>query len=218
MIRRLGNVVRENKRYIWIGVALMLIGVFFGYTNADAIKQLAKQMMESIQRIAKDVNAANNPLYTLWVIFENNVMAAFSMVGLGIFFFGLYPAFGLITNGILLGFLLKVYAIGGVSPWKIFLTGILPHGILELSAIIFASAIGIKLGVLTYDWIVSWFVRERRATAKTNFNKLLRELPLIVGTIVVMLFLAAVVESTITPLLIHNFMGQDIDITKQMLK
>ncbi|GEN34828.1 MULTISPECIES: stage II sporulation protein M [Aneurinibacillus] len=218
MIQRLGNIVRQNKRYIWIGVALMLLGVFFGYTNAEAIKQLAKQMMDSIQRIARDISETNNPLYTFWVIFENNVMAAFSMVGLGIFFFGLYPALGLFTNGILLGFLLKVYASGGVSPLKILVAGILPHGIIELSAIIFASAIGIKLGVLTYDWIVSLFVRERRSAVKARFSELLRDLPLIVGTIVVMLFLAAVIESTVTPLLIQNFMGQDLDIMKQVFK
>lgn len=218
MIRRLGNIVRKNKRYIWIGLALMLLGIFLGYTNAEAIKQAAKQMMDSIQRIAKHINDANNPLYTFWVIFENNVMAAFSMVGLGIFFLGLYPALGLITNGILLGFLLKVYANGGVNPLKIFLTGILPHGILELSAIIFASAIGIKLGVLTYDWIVSWFVKERRAGAKARFGEMLRDLPLIIGTIVVMLFLAAIIESTITPLLIQNFMGQEMSVVKDMFK
>lgn len=55
MVRRLGNIVRENKRYIWIGIALMLLGVLVGYVNADAIKQLAKQMMESIQRIARNI-------------------------------------------------------------------------------------------------------------------------------------------------------------------
>lgn len=218
MMRRLGTIVRKNKRYIWIGLALMLLGIFLGYTNAEAIKQAAKQMMDSIQRIAKHINDANNPLYTFWVIFENNVIAAFSMVGLGIFFLGLYPALGLITNGILLGFLLKVYANGGVNPLKIFLTGILPHGILELSAIIFASAIGIKLGVLTYDWIVSWFVKERRAGAKARFGEMLRDLPLIIGTIVVMLFLAAIIESTVTPLLIQNFMGQEMSVVKDMFK
>ncbi|ERI06742.1 stage II sporulation protein M [Aneurinibacillus aneurinilyticus] len=218
MMRRLGTIVRKNKRYIWIGLALMLLGIFLGYTNAEAIKQAAKQMMDSIQRIAKHINDANNPLYTFWVIFENNVIAAFSMVGLGIFFLGLYPALGLITNGILLGFLLKVYANGGVNPLKIFLAGILPHGILELSAIIFASAIGIKLGVLTYDWIVSWFVKERRAGAKARFGEMLRDLPLIIGTIVVMLFLAAIIESTVTPLLIQNFMGQEMSVVKDMFK
>ncbi|MBN6187534.1 stage II sporulation protein M [Aneurinibacillus sp. BA2021] len=218
MVRRLGNIVRENKRYIWIGIALMLLGVLVGYVNADAIKQLAKQMMESIQRIARNIGEVNSPLYTFWVIFKNNTLAAFSMIGLGIFFFGLYPAMGLITNGLLLGFLLKMYAMSGISPAKIFLAGILPHGILELSAIIFASAIGIRLGVLTYDWMVSWFVKERRAITKTKFNKLLRDLPLIVGTVVVMLFLAAVIESTITPVLIESFMGHEIEMMKQVLK
>lgn len=132
MMRRLGTIVRKNKRYIWIGLALMLLGIFLGYTNAEAIKQAAKQMMDSIQRIAKHINDANNPLYTFWVIFENNVIAAFSMVGLGIFFLGLYPALGLITNGILLGFLLKVYANGGVNPLKIFWLEFCPMGFWSL--------------------------------------------------------------------------------------
>lgn len=89
---------------------------------------------------------------------------------------------------------------------------------MELSAIIFASAIGIKLGVLTYDWIVSWFVKERRAGAKARFGEMLRDLPLIIGTIVVMLFLAAIIESTVTPLLIQNFMGQEMSVVKDMFK
>jgi stage II sporulation protein M len=218
MFKRLGGIIGENKRYLLLGFALMLIGMIIGYLNAEEIRKLAQQMMQSIERIAREISGKDNPVYTFWVIFKNNVLAACSMMGLGIFFFGIYPALGLLTNGILLGFLLKLYATGGGSPLKLFLAGILPHGILELSAIIFAASIGIRLGVLMYEWLMGLFVPGKRAAARNKFSSMLRDLPLIVGTVVVLLFLAAIVESTITPLLIKSVIGQEMNMMKNIMK
>jgi stage II sporulation protein M len=219
MIKRLEKIVRDNRRYIWISIALLLIGVLFGYANAESIQQQVLGVLEKIRRIAEGIKTANNPLfYTFWVIFKNNVLAVFGMIGLGIFFFGLYPALGIVNNGILLGFLMKMYEKGGVSPLKMLAAGILPHGIIELAAVVFAAAIGIKLGVMTYDACISLFVTEKRVAVRSKFSDLLRDLPLIVGTVVVMLFVAAIIESTVTPLLVESFVGKEIDIMKQIGK
>ncbi|WCK54800.1 stage II sporulation protein M [Aneurinibacillus sp. Ricciae_BoGa-3] len=218
MLKRLGGIIRDNKGYISLGFALMVIGVLIGYVSADIIKHIASNLFRGIDRIARDIEHVQSPLYTFWVLFKNNLMAAVSMLGLGIFLFGIYPAFGLLVNGIILGFLLRVYANIGINPLKIFVLGILPHGIFELSAIILAASIGIKLGVIMYQWFLSLFVQERRKAASSRFSKLLRDLPVIVGAIVVMLFIAAIIESTVTPALIKSGMGgEQVKIIKNII-
>ncbi|WP_027415378.1 stage II sporulation protein M [Aneurinibacillus terranovensis] len=218
MLKRLGGIIKENKGYIGLGAALMLLGVLVGYFNAPLIKSVIRALFQGLDRIARDINSVNNPLYTFWIIFKNNVLAAASMVGLGIFFIGIYPIIGLVMNGIILGFLLKMYQMDGVNPLELFAVGILPHGILELTAIIFAASIGIKFGVVVFQWFAGLFVPSNRAVVSTRFHDMLKDLPIIISTVVVMLFLAAIIESTITPLLLHGVMGEQIKTMKHLMK
>jgi len=50
----------------------------------------------------------------------------------------------------------------------------------------------------------------RRTRLVDDFKTSLNELPYIVGAIVVLLLLAAVIESTVTPMLINSFLGDQI--------
>ncbi len=194
----------NNQKYLFLGLALFLLGSLLGYLNAELIQNMAKDLLEQLEKIAKRMEDHGSPFYTFWVIFQNNVIASLTMLGLGVFF-GIFPVFALLSNGVLLGYMLKTMAIKGINPLSILALGILPHGVIEIFAVIVAAAIGIKYGMYMIRIMLSMANSGVRSRVLDEFKESLHELPYIVGSVIVLLFLAAVIESTITPFLIHTF-------------
>lgn len=209
MLSRAGRILKMNSTYLWLGTILFFASGLLGYLNADSIQSMAQELLKELERIADKIQHNNSPLYTFWVIFQNNVIASLSMVGLGVFF-GIYPILALISNGILLGFMLKSFAMKGVDPFSILAVGILPHGVIEIFAVILAASIGIKYGIVLFRLLGSLADGGRRSSLLDEFKESLRDLPFIIGSVIVLLFLAAVIESTVTPFLIHTFMGDTV--------
>lgn len=193
-----------NQKYLFLGFALFLLGSLLGFLNANLIQDMARDLLKQLEEIAKRLEDNGSALNVFWVIFQNNVMASLTMLGLGVFF-GIFPIFALVSNGVLLGFMLKTMATNGANPFSILAFGILPHGVIEIFAVIVAAAIGIKYGMFMFRIIFSMGSNGTRSRVLDEFKESLHELPYIVGSVIVLLFLAAVIESTITPLLIHNF-------------
>ena len=209
-VTRAMRIIKENARFLWLGLALLLLGSIIGYLNAEAIQSFAKDLLKELERIAQRIKENDSPLYTFWVIFQNNVMASLSMLGLGIFF-GIYPALALFSNGILLGFILKSYALKGMNPISLFAVGILPHGVIELFAVILAAAIGMRYGVMIFKLLGYLFNKDKRTPILKEFGSSLQDLPYIVGTVIFLLFVAAVIESTLTPMLIQFFLADALN-------
>src|SRR5699024_8859003 len=114
--------------------------------------------------------------------------------------------FALISNGILLGFMLNLFAMQGLNPLSVLLIGIVPHGIIEIFAVILAAAIGIKYGFYIIKLMTHLFSTKRSAIFN-EFKENLRDLPFIVVSLIFLLFIAAIIESTVTPFLIYTFFG-----------
>ncbi|BAU26062.1 stage II sporulation protein M [Aneurinibacillus soli] len=216
MVKRLSYILQENRRYIGIAALLMVMGGAIGYISADQFAETLKRMIDGILKSAKQEQTGAD---IFWLIFRNNVMVAMMMIGLGIFFFGIYPAFTLLMNGAILGFLLKTISSKGISASKVLIGGILPHGILELSMIILSGAIGMKLGIRLYEWVLAMLVPERRRMANDRLYKLLEQLPLLFGTVVLGLFVAAIIETMITPYILQALLTvQEASVMKQIFK
>ncbi|WP_134704814.1 stage II sporulation protein M [Ammoniphilus sp. YIM 78166] len=206
LIGKFFHIVKANSRFLWLGTLIFVGSALLGYLNAEGIQAIAEQFMKELERIAEKIQKNGSVFYTFWVIFQNNVLASLTMLGLGVFF-GIYPFMALVTNGVLLGFLLKVFAMKGVNPIGILVFGILPHGIIEIFAVIMAAAIGIKYGSLVFRLLGNLGSQDRRSGILEEFKANLRDLPVTVGAVVVLLFIAAIVESAITPVLIQMFIG-----------
>lgn len=204
MFKRGIRLIGANQKYLFLGLALFLLGSLMGFLNANVIQDMARDLLEQLEQIAKKMEDSGSPLYVFWVIFQNNVMASLTMLGLGVFF-GIFPIFALLSNGLLLGYMLKTMSLQGINPFSVLALGILPHGVIEIFAVIVAAAIGIKYGMYMIRIIFSMANSGGRSRVLDEFKESLHELPYIVGSIIVLLFLAAVIESTITPLLIQNF-------------
>ena len=90
------------------------------------------------------------------LIFLNNVQASFMSMFFGILI-GFFPVLIGVINGYLIGFTMNLV----VSEHNIFvLWRLLPHGIFELPAIIFAVSLGLKMGIfMIYNFITKYYRR-----------------------------------------------------------
>jgi stage II sporulation protein M len=76
-----------------------------------------------------------------WFYFSNNALTC-TLIILGIFVYATPTIFLLIFNGIMIGIAIVVASDGGATIWRI-IGALLPHGILEIPAIIMAGMIGL---------------------------------------------------------------------------
>jgi stage II sporulation protein M len=208
-LRRLWS---DNRGYFLTACLLLLGGAVIGYLQADLVESLAKQMMSQIKEIIQRIkDNGGSAAATFWAIFSNNVTSSLMMMALGLFF-AFFPVVGLLSNGVLLGFILFKYAASGINPWLVFAAGILPHGIFELPAVIFAAAVGIRLGMLTFRSIGAVLRLIPAEQVKNDWYAALKQFPSAVLTVIVLLFAAAVVETLVTPMLLQDTIGGNVQL------
>ena len=103
---------------------------------------------------------------------------------------------GFIGNIALVGGLLGGAQLVGYSPALVFVTGILPHGIFELSAIFLATAAMLKVGAQLVT------PQTDRGLGETLLLSLADWCRVFVGIVLPLLAIAALVEIYVTPHLI----------------
>ncbi len=192
--------------FVLLTTAVLLIGFASAVTSPGRYAHLAQPALEQLRQLAAGAGAS--PIRTWGLIFVHNIIAAGTFLVTG-FLFGVIPVITLWYNGVLMGY---VTVLGAhrlhVPDWKLFSYALLPHGLLELPALIWASALGVQIGFsLLYG--MGQFLRglgtdgaetlRGRTHLSDQFRRVLRHAPIIVG----MLFLAAGIESFITPKLIQ---------------
>lgn len=97
---------------------------------------------KSVGDIRERFGHEGNPMLSSFVI-TNNIRVAVTAFALGITF-GLGTVYVLIVNGAMLGGIAGAFAKSGIG-WQLWMV-ILPHGALELSAIVVAGGAGLLLG------------------------------------------------------------------------
>lgn len=192
---------REMPNYFIASTLIFVAGVVLGYADSDRFEAVLQSQLEGLGKLAQEIAQKDHSV--LWLfgfIFLNNVIKSILIVFAGVFF-GVLPIGFLLINGMLIGYLAALQAEGGQLAF--FFKGIVPHGIIEIPAIIIACAYGIKLGAIMAKGLfrlISLNGRRRFADELERFMKL--AVPL-AGLLAVSLLLAAIIESTVTPLVIR---------------
>jgi len=195
MMRRSLTVAWVQKRYSGIAASLLIIGIFYGYSGVGGFHHFLLTQLAAVQDKAKNIQAHHNVFYTMGQIFGNNFKVSLLMIVAGIFF-GVVPYFFMFSNGALVGFLLNIVrAKTAVSPLLTFALGILPHGIFELSAMVIAAGAGIKIGTVI-------LVPLRGYRRGASLAIACREAAYLIVLVACLLVVAAIVETTITPILL----------------
>lgn len=189
--------LNRSKIYILVAVILFAFGIYSGYSSNELDELLIQTTNEVFGQISKEISESDNPTQTsIILIFFNNVRAVLVMMVLGILL-GFFPAFSMLFNGILMGFVLRIQAAAGFPVGDLVMRGILPHGILELPAIFIAAGYGMRIG---FNIILRLFPSMRPRTQAIG-DSVKAGIPLF-GFLVVVLLLASIIESTITPWLL----------------
>jgi stage II sporulation protein M len=187
---------KHMKHYFTAASLVFVAGLFLGSVNADRYEDFIHSQLKGIEGIAAFIQGKEHQqLWLFWLIFWNNISKTIMFLYLGLFF-GLLPLTILLINGMVLGFVCSER--WGADSWLLIAKGILPHGIIEIPAVIIASAYGIRLGLLVLKGLLSILIPPGRQPVRAEITRVLKlTLPLTV-MLSVALLIAAGIESTVT--------------------
>ena len=185
-------------------VMLILIALFVGSLVGNALPD------RLLTNGPEGVNASLQQLVTVWPLFSfgpvlsiwwQNVRVLGLGIILGVFSFGVLGVMPIMATFSLLGFLAHVLAASGASLAVYFLGFILPHGILEIPAVILSGAAVLQMGAILATPTPGKTVGEVWLSCLADWFKVM------LGLVLPLLFAAAMVEAWVTPrialLLIH---------------
>ncbi|MEK3719679.1 stage II sporulation protein M [Paenibacillus sp. FSL H8-0034] len=190
------------KHYFIAATLVFVVGMILGAGFSESFQTFIESQLKALEQLTQSMADKPNPQWSMfWLIFWNNVLKTMLVIVLGAFF-GILPLFFLLTNGLLLGY------IGALSAHKesllFVLKGIVPHGILEIPAIIIAAAFGMRLGVLMMKSLAALISPNRPNAYKEELLGFAKAIGPVVLVLVVTLTVAALIESTFTYWLVKS--------------
>ena len=206
----MGEIIRLLKRdwpKILLVAAIFLCGIWMGtqlpQVNPELAAELKKEALKKFAEIARWMQQL--PRGTeFFVIWANNISASLTAILFGILL-PLVPLIILVSNGLLIGLFQNMMQIeNGLSPFRFYLS-LVPHGIIELPAFFIAIFLGIRFGLVPYRLVIHYLQTKQHLPL---FKEVTREARYYGVLILIMLFFAAVIEVTISPLLIGLLSGR----------
>jgi stage II sporulation protein M len=184
----------EMKHYFIAVTLVFAAGIYLGYAQADQFQAYLQEQLGGLRQLVELVESKDNKqLWFFILIFLNNTLKSIFIVFSGAFL-GIMPLFFLVANGMILGYLAAIQPAGEL--WSTFMLGIVPHGIIEIPAILLASAYGLRFGTIIVKNMVNLVRPQKRGSEELQqFVKL--TIPLMV-VLTVSLLVAAGIESTLT--------------------
>jgi|Deesub1362B_J571_1020462.scaffolds.fasta_scaffold00065_111 stage II sporulation protein M len=176
--------LKSLRKEILASVLIFFIGMIYGYLSAIYFPEIL-QYFELLREILKPVAEASKTELMIYILLNNSFKTFLAVIS-G-FFLAIFPILFLFSNGFILGMLYEITR-ESIGPQG-FLIAILPHGILEIPALLISGALGIRLG---YSFIQ--FLR-RKADFKRELADSLR---IYFKFILPLLIIAAFIETFIT--------------------
>ncbi|WP_410512458.1 stage II sporulation protein M [Paenibacillus sp. BR2-3] len=188
--------LKTIRKALLLACILFVAGVIIGWIGTASLEKLLLQQLEGLSEISDTLQDSSNPMWSFFVfIFLNNSIKGVLIIFLGAMF-GILPALFLLINGAVIGYLVHISAINGQDLFDLIVKGLLPHGIIEIPAIIIACAFGLHFGGRV---ALSLFrPSTRREERGADWSIFMRQTLTASIWIVILLFIAAIIESTIT--------------------
>jgi stage II sporulation protein M len=172
-----------------IFIFFLIIGIMVSITNPEKSAYYIEFFKKTFGWITQ-----LDPFERMLAIFKNNAINSLLALVLGIGL-GFVPFFLVAVNGLFLGMVAETFS---TEKGIVFvLAAILPHGIIELPMVLLSAAIGIRLGYEMYR-----FLKGERTDLKLEFKKGLR---FYLVRVAPLLFVAAIIESYVTPVVAGYF-------------
>ena len=179
------------KRWIIIATALFGVGLVSGLAAPASMLNLLSEEIAALEELAALLAPLPQFIVFVIILIKNVSVLLFSFIFSPILC--LVPILSLTLNGWLLASVSSI--IVQEKSLGFVLAGLLPHGIIELPALILGEAAALSFGTVA---IIALFRKEKREQLLPNLKKNLRRL-----LIALALFLpAAIIETYVTPLLL----------------
>ncbi len=182
--------VRTLRNYFLTIIVIFIISLAAGYCYPLYFPAEATASLEDISRMFEWITTLH-PVLIMLAIFANNVLKSFAalLLGLG---FGIIPVLFVASNGFIVGLVVNL---SSKTEGLLFIAAaIVPHGIIEIPMILLSAAIGLRLGYLMFSVIKGETIDIKYEVRKSVMFYLRWIMPL--------LFLSALIECFITPLVI----------------
>lgn len=181
------KVFRRKILFITIFFAItFFIGFYTAKNNPEWTEEMMKIIIDNFAGLATKSNSE------LWMyLFFNNLSISVAIVAF-FFLFGFAPIIVVLSNGMMIGVVIA-HSIEKLGGDNVFLA-IVPHGIFELPAFFIAAALSLHLS----NQFFSYLKKEK----KTFKKDLLFAIRILFFVVAPLLFVAAIVETFITPQLI----------------
>jgi len=161
LFRTFPQTFRKHLRFFWAALLLTIVGALFGGAAVAydpdakaAIGPFPNLLQSPAERVKEEENKINPTLATSKSRFSatlitNNTKVSILALALGVTW-GIGTAILLFYNGVVLGAVILDYVRAGQS---VFLMGwLLPHGVIEIPAILIAGQAGLLLGRALIGW------------------------------------------------------------------
>lgn len=188
---------RRHLTLFWIALAVMTAGAVFGAgaigldkDSKPALMPFSHLLQDPSERVAKEENiqkdqlAGHKSTFASYLI-SNNTRVSFFAFSLGITW-GIGTVLILFSNGIFLGATIADYILAGQT--KFLLAWLLPHGSVELPAIILAGQAGLVLANAVIGW-------GRPVPLKSRLRLIAKDLLTLLAGVCLMLLWAGFVEA-----------------------
>jgi stage II sporulation protein M len=123
-----------------LGLGFVAGFLYFTFWPEREIKAL-----EFVAKALEDIPLDASPLVLALTLFYHNARASVVAVAAGAAPFLFLPILDPLVNGGVLGLLASVSKHQGLDVPRLFLTQVLPHGVFELTAILYATSVGLYL-------------------------------------------------------------------------
>lgn len=174
-------------KFIFISLTIFFLGIFIGYFSANGLRS----MVEEVESFFSPLAGLPLPILTI-IILVNNIFKTFLHMILGVLF-AIPPVIFALINGLILGVI--GFFVVEEKGLLFLLAGILPHGILEIPALLLSCALGIKIGMS--------IIRKIRGENLSISSIMGSCIKFYFKTVAPLLLLAAFVEVYVTPLLLQ---------------
>ena len=173
---------------------LFVIGLIIGFIKPNFAADYVNRFAQQVEDMGIQLEDGS---ISISMLFYNNVQAVFATIIYGFIPFIKFPVIALGTNAMMLGAFAAYYLHNGISI-MLYLASLIPHGIFEIPAIIYAIALGIYLCEQ-----VSLRLRTKK---KGLVRKAWFEISgVLVFRVLPLLLIAAVVEARISPVIAGLF-------------
>jgi stage II sporulation protein M len=177
--------------YLLLAIILFALSLVIGLGSSPELTSGA--LGELIQNLKPIIDSlgAYGPLALILFIFLNNAIKALFAMILGIIL-GLPTLFFIGSNGFIIG--ITVAALQSHLGYGIIAASLIPHGIIEIPILLLTSSLGLKIGVESIRFLIG-----QKSGVKIQLRRSLR---IYVKWGLTGLFVAAIIEVLVTPLIV----------------